>query len=670
MAAATYNAIFESPSFTDMIAPMLMYQQMYEKQSDEFDKLSIEAAKWEKLANSAVDQEQYIQYKQYANGLKQAADRIAQEGIDRQSAYDLKNYKRMYNETILPINEAYDIRNQRYKEWREAITKDPSLRTQKSPAEIGLGEYIKNPNTSWGEQVSGNAVMAEAGALAKAAVQDAMSSGKLESLGIPYQYRQKIISEGLPAEEVLNWMAHDPTIGQKALQRVAKVVKDQYKDITDPALQKYIDDKINEGIIAAAVGKASYANVTDTMGQWKEQQAISFQYDLAKQQAAHRLEHPEMYNAQGQFIGASNVNGEYDLKPFDLRVFNNKYSPSKDAVVKGILDERVFGPEYGNYYLQQMLKRAYTTRGNNNVRLTYNDAVSVRNTISGLLRVLRSKNDSKAKKILYRTNWHSLTEDDLKTLHQAVYGNNSDSTDYAYTGVIMQIMSTVRSQYKAGKMTTQGAINTLSNMYKGLNPKTEKGKAYGAQVVLGNVLNDPRYKGINGKAFDPKNPAPENYDTLVNTYFGFGNISSDNKSTVKSKLNNNTQVLTFDDNGEQKLVNFKEEFGNVSDLKDKDISINDVVYFDGSPYISASIKGTQVLLKPDIISKTSQDNYGYFKTKIDEMIKIIQSPKSSDIEKQNAMQFLSDIKTNIKNQLTSDFGVTNIEKKDVEQVNI
>lgn len=98
----------------------------------------------------------------------------------------------MYNEIILPINEAYDIRNQRYKEWRDAITKDPSLRTQHSPAEIGLGEYIKNPNTSWGEQVSGNNVMAETVALTKSIVQNAISSGKLESIGIPYQYRQKL----------------------------------------------------------------------------------------------------------------------------------------------------------------------------------------------------------------------------------------------------------------------------------------------------------------------------------------------------------------------------------------------------------------------------------------------------------------------------------------------
>lgn len=126
----------------------------------------------------------------------------------------------------------------------------------------------------------------------------------------------------------------------------------------------------------------------------------------------------------------------------------------------------------------------------------------------------------------------------------------------------------------------------------------------------------------------------------------------------------------FDDNGDQKLVSFKEEFGDISKLKDKNININDVVYFDGSSYISASINGTNVLLKPDIISSTSQDNYNYFKTKIDEMIKIIQNPRSSNIEKQNAMQFLSNIKTNIKNQLTSDFGATEIKKKGVEQVNI
>lgn len=669
MAVSTYNAIFESPSFTDMIAPMLMYQQMYERQSDEFDKLSIEAAKWEKLADSAIDQEQYIQYKQYADGLKQAADRIAQSGIDRQSAYDLKNYKRMYNEIILPINEAYDIRNQRYKEWRDAITKDPSLRTQRSPAEIGLGEYIKNPNTSWGEQVSGNNVMAETVALTKSIVQNAISSGKLESIGIPYQYRQKITQEGLPVEEVLNWMANDPTIGQQALQKVAKIIKDQYKDITDPALQQYVDDKINEGIIAAAVGKASYTNVTDSLGQWKEQQAISFQYDLAKQQAAHRLEHPEMYDANGNYVGAT-TNGEYDLKPFDLRVFNNKYAPNKESVVRGIIAEKVFGPEYGNYQLENIFKRAYTTRGNNNVRISYSDAVNTRNTVSGILKILRSKENSNAKKILQRTNWYSLTEKDLKTIHDAIYSEGSSNTKYRDTGVIMQILSTVRSQYKPGKLTNQDAIKSLSNIYNNLNPKTEQGKAYGAQIVLGNILNDPRYKGINGKAFDPYNPAPENYDTLVNTYFGFGNISSENKKTVKDKLNNNTQVLMFDDNGDQKLVSFKEEFGDISKLKDKNININDVVYFDGSPYISASVNGTNVLLKPDVISKTSQDNYGYFKTKIDEMIKIIQSPRSSNIEKQNAMQFLSNIKTNIKNQLTSDFGATEIKKKDVEQVNI
>lgn len=142
------NSRFKPFSYEEMLKPIAAYTDEYNAQEATYGELANNAAQWERLKDSQLDQDVYNQYREYANAVQGAADTLAAEGLKPGSRKVLQNVRRQYAEQILPIEQAYQKRAELSKMQREMIARDPTLLLEREADQIALSELIANPELS------------------------------------------------------------------------------------------------------------------------------------------------------------------------------------------------------------------------------------------------------------------------------------------------------------------------------------------------------------------------------------------------------------------------------------------------------------------------------------------------------------------------------------------
>ena len=97
------DASYDPISYEQYVAPFKEYMTMYDKVADQYDALEMEANKWEKLANSSIDQKEYDQYQSYARKLRAAAEDLVENGLSSRTRSTLSSLRGEYFKTIQPI---------------------------------------------------------------------------------------------------------------------------------------------------------------------------------------------------------------------------------------------------------------------------------------------------------------------------------------------------------------------------------------------------------------------------------------------------------------------------------------------------------------------------------------------------------------------------------------
>lgn len=133
---------FNPMSYEQYVQPFKDYAEVYNKISDSYDALEMEAGKWEKLANSTTDAAQYQQYKRYAEDLRLAASDLAENGLSHKTRSTLSTLRSRYTKEIKPISDAYTLREEERKAQRDARMKNPYVRFNRDAASTGLGAYM------------------------------------------------------------------------------------------------------------------------------------------------------------------------------------------------------------------------------------------------------------------------------------------------------------------------------------------------------------------------------------------------------------------------------------------------------------------------------------------------------------------------------------------------
>lgn len=140
------NSQFRPYELSELMPIYQMNQQAQQQAEDAFTTLAVNADKWSKLANSAKDKDTYNRYKAYSDELHNQIDLLMNEGLNINSRKALMNLRSQYASQIVPIEEAYNKREQQADAIWKMYAQDPTLIMQYNPNDISLEDYINNPS--------------------------------------------------------------------------------------------------------------------------------------------------------------------------------------------------------------------------------------------------------------------------------------------------------------------------------------------------------------------------------------------------------------------------------------------------------------------------------------------------------------------------------------------
>lgn len=223
---ANYSLMISSsfnPYSLQELLPIYQANAQAQYQAEEaFSQLQMKADQWEKLANNAQDADVYSKYKSYSNQLKEAANDILNNGINTASRRNLMNMRAQYASNIIPIEEAYNKRQQQAQVLWQARLQDPTLIAQ-DPSELGLSYYMKNPNYT-PQSYSGKLLTAQSAQAAQNLAKTLSSYGKGEPID---SYTNTFIQKhGLTRNDIQKYLNGETTATNKVLGAIYQQVYD------------------------------------------------------------------------------------------------------------------------------------------------------------------------------------------------------------------------------------------------------------------------------------------------------------------------------------------------------------------------------------------------------------------------------------------------------------
>ena len=279
---ANYSLMISSsfnPYSLQELLPIYQANAQAQYQAEEaFSQLQMKADQWEKLANNAQDADVYNTYKAYSNQLKAAANDILNNGINTASRRNLMNMRAQYASNIIPIEEAYNKRQQQAQVLWQARLQDPTLIAQ-DPSELGLSYYMKNP-TYTPQSYSGKLLTAQSAQAAQNLAKTLSSYGKGEPID---SYTNTFIQKhGLTRNDIQKYLNGETTATNKVLSAIYQQVYDssQIGNWANENQRKQAANFIKQGMWSA-IGQ----DTVQAMENFEARENYKFQQQLALAQA-------------------------------------------------------------------------------------------------------------------------------------------------------------------------------------------------------------------------------------------------------------------------------------------------------------------------------------------------------------------------------------------------
>ena len=226
------NAVFQPFTYQELVAPLDRQDAYFEKLNEEYDKLSSQADILEAMGANDRDKNSgtYSRYKAYSDQLRKEADNLYRFGLNSESRQRLSDLRRMYNTEIVPIQNAWNKREEESKMQMQAYLQNPSLMFTRDASTSSLDDYIKNPTGGFGVINGANITKQMSDMAGKLAKQ--VRSGYKEGIDdYTYNYIQRY---GLDENLIRNWQ-DSPTL-KKMYEQVM-----QSNGVTPEALQNSLN---------------------------------------------------------------------------------------------------------------------------------------------------------------------------------------------------------------------------------------------------------------------------------------------------------------------------------------------------------------------------------------------------------------------------------------------
>ena len=158
------NSQFNPFTYQELLAPVQAMSNYHEKLVEEYDKLSSQADILEAMGTNDRDKGSgtYSRYKAYSDSLRRERDNLFANGLNYESRQRLSDLRRAYNTEIVPIQNAWQKREQeaqmQMKAQLDAAARGVNLYFSRDAANTSLQDYIDNPNQTFqilnGQQIT------------------------------------------------------------------------------------------------------------------------------------------------------------------------------------------------------------------------------------------------------------------------------------------------------------------------------------------------------------------------------------------------------------------------------------------------------------------------------------------------------------------------------------
>ena len=175
------NSQFNPFTYQELLAPVQAMSNYHEKLMDEYDKLSSQADVLEAMGANDRDKGTYGRYKAYSDSLRKERDNLFANGLTFESRQRLSDLRRLYNTEIVPIQNAWQKREQeaqmQMKAQMDAAARGVNMYFSRDAANTSLQDYIDNPNQTF-QILNGQQLTTEAANVFKALGNQVQSDGK------------------------------------------------------------------------------------------------------------------------------------------------------------------------------------------------------------------------------------------------------------------------------------------------------------------------------------------------------------------------------------------------------------------------------------------------------------------------------------------------------------
>ena len=269
------DSTFKPFTYQELAAPLDRAELYHEKLAQEYDNLSKQADVLEAMGKNDrdVNSKSYSQYKAYSDSLRDEADNLYRFGLNTESRQRLSNLRRRYNTEIVPIQNAWNKREEEAKMQLSATMQNPSIMFTRDADKTTLDEYIANPMGGYGV-ISGANITAQMSQMAKNLAKQVRGHRKEGIDDLTYNY---ISEHGLTEDMIRDWRNY-PT-----LKRMFEQVM-QANGVTPEALEGSMNA---QNIVAKSTNYAEMG-MWDAMGEDKEQFIVDKAKEMAMQEAKER----------------------------------------------------------------------------------------------------------------------------------------------------------------------------------------------------------------------------------------------------------------------------------------------------------------------------------------------------------------------------------------------
>ena len=206
---ANYSLIVDSTfrpfSYQELMAPVARMSDVHSAIAEQYDKLSSQADVLEAMGNNDRDKGSgtYGRYMAYSDALRAEAENLYRNGLDINSRMRLSDLRRRYNQEIVPIQNAWNKREQEAEVQMKAKLQNPSLRFTRDASTSTLDDYLANPTGGYGV-VNLSAITADMAAAAKTLEGQIKRGAKVEGVdSTTYNYIQRY---GLNDSMINEWI--------------------------------------------------------------------------------------------------------------------------------------------------------------------------------------------------------------------------------------------------------------------------------------------------------------------------------------------------------------------------------------------------------------------------------------------------------------------------------